>query len=335
MKRASTWAVCVVLVSHLAPPVSRAAPVSDPTTVQEAQDRFRRGVSLYEEGDATGALVELERAYQLAPHFKILYNLAQISFQTRNYAAALQYFGRYLADGGDQILPARRREIENEIRSLKQRTGRIDVQVAEKGSEISIDDAPVGTSPLGAPVLANVGRHRVEVMSASGQRRSRHVALAGEETVTVSFDGAGPLPPLAPAPITPTASLLAAGQDPGAPHQHADQLSERSESPSRVRRSSNWLPWTLTAAFAVGAGVTGGLALARSSEARDELNTFPASQGNLDQLRSEQQTFSRISDGLLIGTLVMAGVSLYLGLSRPSEGTGTSPDRSDLAQLEP
>ena len=327
MMRPPTWAVASVLVTQITMGVSRrawaATPAADSATTQQAQDRFRRGIRLYNEGNADGALVELERAYQLVPNFKILYNLGQVSYQAHNYAAALGYFRRYLADGGDQIPATRRAEIDKEIRSLVQRTGQLDIQTADTGSEIFVDDAPAGTTPLSAPVLANVGRHRVEVVSGAGQRRSRQVELASEETVVVHFDAVVPVS--SPPAFVPTASALA--------ESTSVSLAPTSDlPPERRARSSNWLSWTLTGALAVGAGVAGGLAWQRSSAAEDELGSFPASRPDLDNIRSEQRTFSLISDGLWLGTLVMAGVSLYLSLS--SDTAERSSSRSvDVARL--
>jgi tetratricopeptide (TPR) repeat protein len=64
----------------------------DPAARKEASERFRRGVKLYRDADYVAALVEFKRAYELAPNFRVLYNLGQTSRQLKDYAAALDAY---------------------------------------------------------------------------------------------------------------------------------------------------------------------------------------------------------------------------------------------------
>ncbi len=323
MMRLRGWAVALAVLSGLGGPSAGAAPSTDPAVVEEAQSRFHRGVKLYEEGDAAGALAELTRAYRLVPNYKILYNLGQIAYQQRDFAAALGYFRRYLSDGGDLILEPRRREVDKDIVDLELRTGRIDIESLQAGATVYLDDVRVGTSPFASPIVANVGRHRVEAVFDSGQKQYRVVDLAGDETVRVAFERLASVPGLRVSPDQSPPPLVEAGA------LERVRVPQR-ESPRKGQRGS-WLAWTLTAGLAVGAGISGGLALERSSQAEDALNSYPASKNNLDGLRSQQRTMSWVSDGFAIGALVMAGVSMYLSLSGASEAQAGSPSRLDMA----
>ncbi|HVR60246.1 MAG TPA: hypothetical protein VMU50_00030, partial [Polyangia bacterium] len=119
--------------------------------LDEAGTRFRRGVELYSEGDLAAAMVEFSRAYQLAPRYKILFNMAQVAYQQQDYVAALRHFRRYLADGGDEISGPRRAFAQQEIRKLEQRVARLEVK-APAGARVLVDGLEVGIAPLGAPV---------------------------------------------------------------------------------------------------------------------------------------------------------------------------------------
>ena len=66
----------------------------------EAQQRFLRALELYDEGNLDAARTELARAYDIAPHFKLLYNMGQIAFELHDYPAALAAFEKYLSEGG-------------------------------------------------------------------------------------------------------------------------------------------------------------------------------------------------------------------------------------------
>jgi tetratricopeptide (TPR) repeat protein len=119
---------------------------------EEAQRRFEQGKELYEENDFRGALIEFRRAYQLAPNFKLLYTIAQVYYQLQDYAAALQTFEKYLADGGREVPAARKTEVERELERLKTRVARVELTTNVAGAEVSVDDVDIGTTPLSKPV---------------------------------------------------------------------------------------------------------------------------------------------------------------------------------------
>src|SRR5262249_55189587 len=99
------------------------APGSTPGTAdrasEEASTRFQRGLQLFDEGDYTLALVEFERAYQLAPNYRALYNIALVDIQLARYADVARTLETYLRDGGDAIGAARRAEVIKKLGELK------------------------------------------------------------------------------------------------------------------------------------------------------------------------------------------------------------------------
>src|SRR5262245_21739869 len=172
-----------VLAASPAPPRAQApAPAgADAAKVGEAQRRFQRGVDLYKEADLGGALVEFKRAYELAPSFKILYNLGQVSYQRHDYANALRYFRQYLTDGGNAIPIDRQNEVAGDVVRLEQRVGRLELETVEPGTEVFVDDVQVGTTPLPAPVPVNEGRRKIDVTAHDGEHRTRQDDVARGE----------------------------------------------------------------------------------------------------------------------------------------------------------
>ena len=133
---------------------------SDTDAPTEAENHFRRGLELYKDGDAGGALVEFKRAYDLAPNYRALYNIGETHFQLQHYAEALKALQAYLSGGGSQIPADRRASVENEVRQLQGRIGQVQVQVNVEGAQIFVDDELVGTSPLGQPAIVSVGHRK-------------------------------------------------------------------------------------------------------------------------------------------------------------------------------
>ena len=129
----------------------------------EARSRFGRGVELFKENDYRAALIEFKRAYELAPNYKVLYNLGQTSLELQDYASALKTFEQYLREGGKDVPSKRKAEVEAELGKLRTRVAKITVEVNVEGAEVSIDDIVVGRTPLTEPLTVSAGRRKISV----------------------------------------------------------------------------------------------------------------------------------------------------------------------------
>jgi hypothetical protein len=250
-------------------------------------------------------MVELQRAYELQPSFKILHSLGQVAEQSHDYAAALRYYKRYLRDGGDEVPAERRREVQQDLSRLEQRVGRLDVQTVESGLDVLVDDAGVGQTPLREPVTVNVGRRKVEISSRAGERQTRVVDVVGGEVVQVRF--ARLSPPLTLDPDPPPAPVLAASAPRPPPP------------PAHTRGGTPWGAWIVTALLAGGAATTGALAWAGQRNLDRELDSFPAKADDINATRQRTRTLALATDGLIGATVIMTAISLYLSGHRHEE----------------
>ena len=157
------------------------------TAAVDASARFQRGVELFKEGAYRGALVEFQRAYELAPDHRVLYNIGLAQVKVQDYLGAAQSYERYLAEGGTSVPSERRARVEQALAELRMRVGRVEVYVDREGATVLLDDVKVGTSPLGEPLRANVGRHLVQVRASDGATESQVIDVAGDDTTTVAF----------------------------------------------------------------------------------------------------------------------------------------------------
>jgi hypothetical protein len=282
-------------VARADPPRTEAPAAGDEARAQ-AQARWKRGVELYAEGDYAGAQAEFRRAYALSPHYRVLYNLGQVACQLHDYIGGAGYLAQFLREGGDEIPTERRREVEQELRRLDQRIGRLELNVDTTGADIVIDGVPRGKSPLGAPVPVNVGAHAVEVKKPGRQPQQRRFEVSGGEVVRASFA-------LASAPSLPSAA-------PAAAHGNLGLTATRMPSAPR-HESLAWPWWTATAVFAAGAATTGYLAYDASTKLRDQRATFPITHDELAASEHRTRTLSVITDALLITTVVLTSISVY------------------------
>jgi tetratricopeptide (TPR) repeat protein len=278
---------------------ARAAPPSPahgaPAT-SESEAHFQRGLELHQEQDFAGALVEFRRSYELMPTYKMLYNIGQVCYQLNDYACALRSFETYLKEGDAAIASERRAEVERELRKLRARVGRLEIVANVPGVEVSVDDVPVGTTPLRELVVVSTGRRRVTGTREGYAPVTRYVEVAGADSIRL--------------PLT---------------FAKAGESSEPAGAPPRESRwtTLSWIGLGTSAALAAGAGVTGVFALGASNDVRDSryaLDTGPSKQMLAD--RDRAKALAVTSDVLLgasVVTLVATLVYTYVHKPRAVE----------------
>lgn len=255
----------------------------------EAQRRYQRGKELYEENDFAAALVEIRRAHSLSRSYKLLYDIGQICYQMQDYPCALRSFTTYLAEGKDEVTGQRRTDVQADIDRLKGRVATLRISTSLPGAEILIDDVAQGTTPLAAGVLVSAGRRKVTARIEGSAPVTKIVEIAGGDSTDVMIDlGAAPAASSSTTPPSTTAATPV-------------------EAPPGGRKVPV-LPWVLTGVFAVGAGVTGGLALAASSDYKTKLDTFGTSRDELDGAGGTMRALAVTSD-VLWGATAIAGVT--------------------------
>jgi tetratricopeptide (TPR) repeat protein len=277
---------------------------------QEAGTLFERGVALYGEGSLDAALVQFERAYELIPNYRVLYNLA------------VSLYERYLEQGGDEIPEARRSEAREQLGTLGERVGQLWVETNVEGAKLFVDEELVGELPLEAPVAINAGVRRVRLEKTGFAPVFRQVKVTGGDS------------PRLRVPM----GELAAGTD-GEPSGSGAraQTAAGGEAGSR-----NYAPLWVASAATVGFGaaaITVGL-LARGAD-RDldrMLAAFPAQPSAVQESRSHLKTYAALTDGLAAVSVVSLGLSLYFLLAPPKLPSGRSEallGRSHLVQERP
>ena len=180
MKRLPTSAVLACALALIAAPIGAQA--------DEARTQFERGLELYDDGKYEQAAVAFERAFELKPSYKILYNIAQVQNQLGHFAAALEAYARYLAEGGDQVSPDRQREVKAEIERLNSLVGMLVVQSEEDGAAVFVDGRREGETPLPGPVIVDLGEHELVVKRDGAELHRELVTVAGGQRVVVDVE---------------------------------------------------------------------------------------------------------------------------------------------------
>ncbi len=294
MKRTKVAIVLAAIVAASAPAVAHAQGPSD-QAIAEARSHYSRGMELYNEGDYRLALIEFQRANDLAPSAKVLYNIGEVYYQLNEYAQAYRTLTRYLDMVGSDISPQKRADVEHELQTLRTRTATITIKLNVPEADVSVDDFSFGKTKNGTELLVDAGRRKITIARAGLITETRTLTLAGTDQAEVAVVLKAPPPPpqVAPAP----------------------------------EPSYTWVGWAATGVLAAGAVTTGILTLnAQSKLEADRTGYVPTSeQDGRDRLQSREdtvRTYGIVTDVLIGATLVTAGVALYFTL------TGNSPSKS-------
>ncbi len=299
-RRLAALAVGVAL--FVARPVAAHA---DESAEDRARGHFVAGVNLlqdpgkprYEE-----AYAEFKRAYELFPSYKILGNIAFAAMKLERDAEAIDAYTRYLAEARD--LPHdERAQVERDLGVLKSGLATIVVESRPEGALVLDTRIPV----QGEPITNAYGVLRGK--TSLGVRRGHHVLKArfpdgaellweldvggGESHV---FERVEPPRPIASAPRTEAGPERVAAE--------------------RPVPTSVYVAGGTTVALGAFAVVTGLLAMTTHSRFEDANDG--SSPRRAEDLRSTGTTLNVVSDVLTVSTLVAAGITTYLYLSRPS-----------------
>jgi hypothetical protein len=157
---------------------------------EEARAQYERGKELYEADKFTEAAIAFQRAYELKPSFKILYNIGQVENENGDYVRALDAYTRYLEEGGDDVPAGRKAEVDKEIARLKTLVGSFRVEGAQDGAVLMVDGRRMGEAPFDGPVMIKLGEHEVVVKISGEELFHEFVRVAGGQELPIRIEAA-------------------------------------------------------------------------------------------------------------------------------------------------
>lgn len=160
-----------------------------PAAPEQAQaDRyFKSGVQLFKEAKYSEALAEFMRAYEIAPHPLVLYNIAACHRELSHYGDAVQYYERFLAEGKGQVPQARLTAAQTELDSILARIARVTVTVTPDGATVTVDGNPIATLTK-MPLILSPGDHKVIAIAAGYKGVERTVKVASGDELSVDLN---------------------------------------------------------------------------------------------------------------------------------------------------
>ena len=127
---------------------------------------------------------------QGAPTAAELESTANGHYQAKRDAEAYAAYSEWLEKFGAKAPVAKKNLAQARLKEIEARTGTLNLAIAEPGAQVSVDDKPVGTSPLAAPLRLSAGPHRVRVTKDGFMPfdAAPNVVAGAPTTVTVKLD---------------------------------------------------------------------------------------------------------------------------------------------------
>jgi hypothetical protein len=150
-----------------------------------AKADFESAKLLANDGDFAGALIKFQSAYDASKDVRLLWNVAFCQKNMRRYSKVVTTLHRYIDEGATTLSAADKKDAQDLIATIEPFTTRATVRVSEPGAQIFIDDEAVGTSPLPAPVILDLGERHVRVVKEGFKTFEKATAIGGAADVTI------------------------------------------------------------------------------------------------------------------------------------------------------
>lgn len=319
-RRTATLTTIVTLawVSLFSLPLSAQESESASGAETEALQHYERAIALHADEAYDAALVELNRAYELRPSYKLVYNMAQIQLAMKDYAAALRSFRKYLNDGGADVPEKRRAEIDVQIATLEQRVATVTLTTEVPGVEVFVDDVLVGKTPALGTLLLNAGTRKLTLRHPEYDEQTERISVLGGTQRQLAFSLAQRRVvevPVSGSPA-PDVNVQAPGPSEAVPATDQDAM-----------HYEPWMPWLVTGIIGASAVTVGAFTLSANGELGDMRGQADTSRSQLQEQSDHVGNMALATDILFGATLLAGGVSAWLtwGQAEPRESATVAP----------
>ena len=283
--------------------------------VEAARQAYGEALELVDRKRFEEALQRFKRAYELSPHYAVLFNIGQAYVILDEPLAAIGAFRRYLEQGGDNIEPARRQEVERLIAHERSKVFALEVSVEPDGATLHLNGEQYGQLPLSAPVLLEPGRYelRVEREGFRPVTTPVNAAAGGQKSLRFILEPARVPNEALPQVVPVERRAEEAGTSPDV-HSAGNAVSRTAE-PLRSNQA-----WRAVAVVGASVAVVGGVVVIQSALEFQRLS-------DLDRPNYDDTNLQRRSDigwAMLTGGVVVFGTSFALEAAFGRKGDPTS-----------
>jgi hypothetical protein len=141
---------------------------------------------LFGDADYSGALLKFQQAYDTAKEARLLWNMASCEEKLRHYSKASALLARYLTEAKD-LTAQDRVDAYELIHTLAAFSAPLVVTSDPPGVDVTLDDAPAGTTPLAGPISIDQGSRRIIGKKAGYEDSIKTLVVNGGVPASVAF----------------------------------------------------------------------------------------------------------------------------------------------------
>lgn len=256
----------------------------EPKDKKAAQKAFKSGSELFTAKEYREAATEFRRAMELAPSWKIHFNIGQCEAAAKRYGRAFEAFQLYMVEGGDALGAQRESEVQAELTKLKSKVGALQVR-APDGAQIWIDEELRATAPLSGNIYITAGKdHQIELKEGEEVVKEEVVKVWSGETAVVDGTTTG----------ESVTGESATGEDIAPLEEPVEGSSEPVISPPkdspRPLIVTGWVLTGIGGAALIAGGITGAITTANAkkleTDCPNQVCTDPNDQDRIDSART-------------------------------------------------
>lgn len=269
----------------------------------EAERLFREGRSLVDKGDFANACPKFAESEKLDPAPGTLLSLADCEEREKHLVKAKEHYT--LAASGFPKNDPRRAFATGRAQAIEKRLSHPTFRLppdAPADTVVTINDAPLPRSDLGAATTMDPGEVRVKVAVVGRQDKVVVVTLGEGESKTIDIE---PGPPV-PVTVEPTPKPSSASNA---------TLTTASPSRTDTKRTIAFVALGVGGASLIVGGVTGVLAASRASTVKDHCDDNYICDSEGVSAASSGRLFAPLSTVTLIAGVVLVGAGAYLYLT--------------------
>ena len=315
-RRALRTSIVALVLSSAVAALAPSVAYADVAITPEARAHFTAGVNLLKDPDGPRyeeAYREFRVAYASSPSFKILGNLGLCAMKLERDQEAITAYEKYLEEGKDQLDASAVQQVQTDLQTLKAGVAWITVSSTPPGAQVIDVRLPVRGERITNAYGPITQSTKIGVHQGTHQVTAR---LAGYPDVVWEFDTSG----TREIPEHVFEFKAAAVAQPIGPVE--DNRPRTVMTSERPVPTGVWIGAAATGALAVGTIVVGVLATSKHSDYQTANDGRDP--GKATSLKDSGQTLNLVTDVMLAGTVVAAGVTSYLFFTRPTVEVASS-----------
>lgn len=152
-----------------------------------AKEAYEAATVLLNNKDCAHAIVKYEQAYDLSKDPRLLFDMAVCDRDLRAYAQMQGLLVRYEKEGGAELSAEQKAEVDAALGAIHDLVGTVDLTASEAGADVTVDSEPVGTTPLVAPIVVDLGKHTLAVKKDGFEPAARTLEVPGGSETRLSI----------------------------------------------------------------------------------------------------------------------------------------------------